>query len=735
MKPILFSESATTYTTNGIGRLSDAISCKVTEERNGMYELEMEVPETGTHVDEIGINSIIAVNPSEGASLQPFRVYKITKPVNGRFSVYAQHISYQLSHIPCMPFSVNASTSACASALNGFKNNAVESCPFTFQTDVRTVSSYTQISPASIRSRLGGVEGSILDQFGGEYEWDGYTVKLHAHRGVQTPSVTLRYGKDIIDLNQEENIANTITGIVPFWADSEGSNIVTLPEKVVESSTASNFPYKRTVVYDFSSEWENAPTVSQLRSKAQAYINKTGIGIPDVSIKVSFVHLADTEEYKDIAPLQTVKLCDIVGIEFEKYGISTTAKVVKTVYDVLTDRYESIEIGSIRTNLASTLSDTNSSIQGLANSTQINFAKMSNSVQSSINGLSSDLEAEIKSTAAELQQNIDNATAWLTDTGGVIRALKNAKGEWTDLLCMSTTATATSGNVLRLNSNGIGFSSNGWNGTYTQAWTLDGRLVIGGTNVPSITVYDNSGKVIFQADANKMVWNATNSSMSSTGVITATGAKLTNVEISGGKIEQSNYTRYGTAEIAIENGIFKSQISTNYYNGATTEVGLGSIKGYSSLYPNDISNILMYGDSDGSEMHLISDEIWITPNKSLYILADDGGHRKGHTGSLIDLFERTDLEYVGKSSDITASVTPYYETISDMLYNVVMESYWEDGHQYFTGMLQSWNCSDLVFLSSVGVTLSGGNRTDSVLSYVKTVDGSSVQIKNGIITT
>lgn len=735
MKPILFSESATTYTTNGIGRLSDTISCKVTEERNGMYELEMEVPETGSHVNEIAINSIIAVTPSDGASLQPFRVYKITKPINGRFSVYAQHISYQLSLIPCMPFSVTASASACASTLAGFKNNAVETCPFTFQTDVKTVSSYTQTAPASIRSRLGGVEGSVLDQFGGEYEWDGYTVKLHTHRGVQTPSVTLRYGKDIIDLNQEENIANTITGIVPFWADSEGSNIVTLPEKVIESSTASNFPYKRTVVYDFSSEWENAPTVSQLRSKAQAYVNKSGIGIPDVSIKVSFVHLADTEEYKDIAPLQTVKLCDIVGIEFEKYGISTTAKVVKTVYDVLSDRYESIEIGSIRTNLASTLSDTNSSIQGLANSTQINFAKMSNSVQSSISGLSSDLEAEIKSTAAELQQNIDNATAWLTDTGGVIRALKNTKGEWTDLLCMSTTATATSGNVLRLNSNGIGFSSNGWNGTYTQAWTLDGRLVIGGTNVPSITVYDNSGKIIFQADANKMVWNAANSSMSSTGIITATGAKLTNVEISGGKIEQSNYTQYGTMKTSIEDGAFKTQAPVNYFNGATTEVGAGEITGYASQYPNNKSSIRFWGNLSNSQIDISADNIHLYPKKHLQILNSDGGYTTGINANLDDLFEQSNMNYIADASNIKASVTPYYTTVSNMLYNVVMESYWEDGHQYYTGRLQSWTVGDVTLLDSVSVKCSGEQSTTSVLNFVKTFNNFRVGVDHGILTT
>ena len=274
MKPILFSESATNFTSNGLGRL-EAITCTVTEERNGQYEMTMAIAETALHADLIAMNSIIVVKPSDGASLQPFRVYKITKPIGGVFSVFAQHISYQLSMIPSMPFSITASSSACYQTLQALKTNAAETCPFTFDTDVTTVAPYSQNVPSSIRSRLGGVEGSVLDQFGGEYEWNGYSVYLHAHRGVTTPEVTLRYGKNITDLSQEENIANTITGICPYWISSDGEELVTLTEKVVESSRASQYPFKRTIPYDFSGKWETAPTQQQLRTAAQAYVHPT----------------------------------------------------------------------------------------------------------------------------------------------------------------------------------------------------------------------------------------------------------------------------------------------------------------------------------------------------------------------------------------------------------------------------------------------------------------------------
>lgn len=518
MKPILFAKNATVFTSNGIGRL-DAISCTVTEERNGIFELEMEIAETSLHADAIEMTSIIVAKPSQSGSNQAFRVYKITKPINGRFKVYAQHISYQLSYVPVMPFTITASASACASTLAALKSNAVGDCPFNFHTDVTTVASYSQSTPASLRSRLGGVEGSVLDQFGGEYKWENYDVYLLAHRGLQSPAVSLRYGKNIIDLNQEENIENTITGIVPFWNSSEGEKLVTLPEKAIESPTAANFPFKRTVPYDFSQAFQEEPTIAQLRAKAQAYINQAGIGIPKVSIQLSFVSLADTEEYKNVAALQAVNLCDNVGVYFEKLDISTTAKVVKTVYNVLAEKYDSIEIGSLRSTLASTISSQDGAISTLANNTKRMFAEYNN-------------------TVGEL---IDNATAWLTSGGGYVIAVKNADGSWKELLFMSTNdITDTHANVLRVNQNGLGFSSTGIAGPYTQAWTLDGKMVIGGTNVPSLTVYDNQQHILFQIDKDGLQWNAPNSSMTTQGVLTMENGTIKAGIVLGATIKTDN---------------------------------------------------------------------------------------------------------------------------------------------------------------------------------------------------
>lgn len=510
MKPILFAKDATNFNTNGLGTL-DAISCLITEERNGVFELELTIAEASLHASEIEMTSIILAKVPDKQNKQAFRVYKITKPINGIFKVYAQHVSYQLSFIPCMPFSVLASSTACNDTLQGLKTNAVESCPFTFLTDVTTVASYTQEAPASIRSRLGGVAGSVLDQFGGEFDWDNYTVSLLAHRGVTVPQVTLRYGKNITDLNQEENIADTITGIVPYWQSSDGETTVTLPEKVINSPYAASYPYKRTVPFDFSQAFDEEPTQAQLRAKAQAYMNASGVGVPKVSIKLSFVELADTEEYKDIAPMQQVKLCDNVSVFFEKLNISTTAEVVKYVYDVLLERYDSVEIGSLRSTLSSTINANSEGIKALDNNTRRMF----------------------KSYSAEVSELVDEATAWLTSGDGYVVATKDNDGNWKEILFMDTPDVATAVNVLRINQNGIGFSSTGVAGPYTQAWTLDGKMVIGGTNAPSITVYDNATppNILFQISAAGMQWNAANSSMTAAGVLTANGATLQNAII------------------------------------------------------------------------------------------------------------------------------------------------------------------------------------------------------------
>lgn len=546
MKPILFSKTATAFNTNGIGRL-DAISCVVTEERNGMFELEMQIAETALHADEIEMDSIIFVKPNQKDSQQAFRVYKMKKPMKGIYAITARHISYQLSFITTMPFEIAASASACSNTLAGLKSNCVDTCPFNFSTDVHTVAGYKQTAPASIRSRLGGVEGSVLDQFGGEYKWDNWDIYFLKNRGVVTPQVSLRYGKNIIDLDQEENIENTVTGIVPYWRDADGADLVTLTEKYVEIPNASSYPYKKIIPYDFSQAFEEKPTEVQLRAKAQAYVGTSGLGTPKVSIKLSFVNLSDTVDYKDIAAFQAVGLCDNVIVQFEKLGISTTAEIVKYEYDVLTEKYNSVEIGSLRSSLMTTISGNIQDIEGVPELILENNINIIDEAKDYTDGKLEDYPTE-----QDLETAIDTATGWLTSSDGKIMARKDIDGNWKELFFLSATATASSGNVLRINENGIGFGRNGWNGAFTQAWTLDGKLIIGGTNVPEFVVYtsdnEQTRQILFKVSRDGITWNLANSSMTQNGTLTtdslvANNATLSAANITGAdfKIDNPNY--------------------------------------------------------------------------------------------------------------------------------------------------------------------------------------------------
>lgn len=436
MKPILFPSTATEFTTQGLGALSDAISCIVTEERNGLYELEMQYPQSGIHFSEIQNRCIIYAIPSPYREAQPFRVYRITRPINGIATIYAQHISYDLAGIPVNPFTAGSA----AEALSGMASHTAVESHFSFWTDKSTTANFSVLVPSASRSVLGGVEGSILDVYGGEYLFDKFLVRLYNQRGNDN-GVVIRYGKNLTDVEQDANISSVATGVLPYWVGAEGElvqgNIVNVD---------GTFDFVRIMTIDFSSDFENQPTASELETRAMQYIKSNKIGVPSVSISVSFVQLEQTEEYKDLALLEKCDLCDTVTVQFEALGINAKAEIVRIITDVLLERYQSVEVGDIRANIAYTIADQQQKI-------------------------------EKAPTTSAMQKAINNATNWLTSADGYVIAVKDDNGTWKEILFLDTPSAETAKNVLRINTNGIGFSTNGVNGPYRNAWTIDGSLV------------------------------------------------------------------------------------------------------------------------------------------------------------------------------------------------------------------------------------------------------------------
>lgn len=351
MRPIIFPPDETEFTSNGLGRL-DCISCLVTEERNGQFELEAVVSIDDLRFSYLQEGYLLYVRHDDTTDRQPFEIYKISRPLNGKVKVYAHHISYRTAKITVAPFSAETITGA----LQGLKTNAVGDCPFSFWTDKEKEGTFTVSRPETLRSRLAGNEGSILDVYGtGEYEWDRFDIKLHKERGQDT-GVVLRYGKNITDLTKTTDASDIWSGVYPFWEgvdpDTQEPLLITLPQKVIWSEAVGDFPYRMSIPLDLSQEWHSPPTEEQIRSRAQRYVTENAASAVPVSIDVSFIALWQTEEYKDVAALQRLRLCDSLTIEYEKLGVSNTAKIVKTVYNVLLERYDSTTIGEVRSKIS-----------------------------------------------------------------------------------------------------------------------------------------------------------------------------------------------------------------------------------------------------------------------------------------------------------------------------------------------------------------------------------------------
>lgn len=348
--PVLYDSTETDFSHGGFGFLSDCIQCEVTEEANGEFELFVRYPIDGIHFEDVATRRIVKARIDKDRDPQLFRIYSISKPMSKIVTIRAHHISYDLSGIPVSPFSA----STVQSAMAGMKTNAATDCPFDFWTDKETSANFSVPIPSSIRSRLGGVEGSILDVFGGEYEFDNYTVKLYNSRGSDR-GVFIRYGKNLLDLKQEENVSSVATGVYPYWFNSESQEIVELDEKILNAP--GSYDFTRILPLDLSQSFDSQPTKAQLRSAAQSYLNTNDIGVPSVSLSVSFAQIDQSEEYKHLNLFERVSLFDTIGVEFPLMKVSAKAKVVKIVYDVLLDRIKSAQVGSIKANIADTIAD------------------------------------------------------------------------------------------------------------------------------------------------------------------------------------------------------------------------------------------------------------------------------------------------------------------------------------------------------------------------------------------
>lgn len=346
MIPILFDKNETTFTSNGLCRLRDCISAVVTEERNSIYELDFEYPVNGANYDLIECGRIVGVTHEDSADIQPFEIVSVTRPINGIVSFHAVHISYRQSQIVVSGTNINSLSDAFT-----MLKAAVPLNPFTYETDMNKTGfmSSADGTPKSVRQLLGGDKGSVLDAYGGEYEWDKWTVKLWSARGVQR-DFAIRYGVNLLDYNDETDCRNTFTSCVAYWAGEDG---------IVSATASTNrVGYNGNdirVPLDLTDKFETQPTTAQLEAEAVAYMRSNQTYIPSRSIEVDFARLSELGEFEQFEDLLACKLCDSLMVIFPAYDVSASFKIVKTEWDVLESRYKRMELGKLSTTLSEAL--------------------------------------------------------------------------------------------------------------------------------------------------------------------------------------------------------------------------------------------------------------------------------------------------------------------------------------------------------------------------------------------
>lgn len=493
MIPILYESNETDFSHHGLGDLIDCTECTVTEERNGIYECEISYPIKGQHYSEISVDRIIKVKANEISNPQAFRIYRISKPINGIVKIYLQHISYDLNSNIVSPFSltnVNATT-----ALNEVLNKTFYDNHFTATSTLSTTSKLDIKVPVSARKCLGGMDGSILDNFGGEYEFDNFTIKLHANRG-QDNGVRIAYGKNLTDITAETAIDSTYTSVYPYAVDSKGNtHTLSGDKKVIEIDTELNLGEPKTLALDLSEKFQNTEiTDEKIRQYANAYIRSNKVAEISQNIEVSFVQLWQSKEYETLALLERIKLCDIVTIDYPALNVSAKAKVIKTEYDGLTEKYIKITLGEAKSNFSSTLNKISSDIK-----TMQEFARTQPSV---------------------MQQAIDHATELITGgLGGYVVITPDNNGYPQEILIMDKPVKEEAEYVWRFNQGGLGHSHTGYNGPFNDiALTADGQInasmitagILNADLIKTGTIQDTSGNVTINMNTGTINMKFTN---------------------------------------------------------------------------------------------------------------------------------------------------------------------------------------------------------------------------------
>lgn len=352
MKPVLFEHNVLDFSGHGLGTLADATSCKVSCEENGAYDLTMTYPIVGAHAKDLAERRIILAKPSPEESSQPFRIYKILRTTDGNLlQVYAHHLSYDLNDCILKPIS----GSSLDSVISQLFMNTVGDCNFIFtydyptkeSTDDGTIGSFELEKPMTLRAAmLANSSNNIASTYKGVWIFDGLKCTLK-RKDVVDRGAVIKYGVNLIDLSQERNLEEVYTHVYPYWRGGKKNKYYDL-EPIAATSITS---FKKIYPLDLSSKYQKAPSDASMRQSAEEFIEKNELGQIPVNITASMVQLEKTLEYKNAKGIKKIARGDTVRVEYLRLGVGTSARITKTEYDVLSELYTSIGIGTVKQSL------------------------------------------------------------------------------------------------------------------------------------------------------------------------------------------------------------------------------------------------------------------------------------------------------------------------------------------------------------------------------------------------
>lgn len=492
MTPILLSDPDTR-----VAFLKDAIKCEVTEARNGIYELVLEYPVSGKYFKDIAVEKYIKAKPNIKGKFQLFRIYSVSKPILGTVTVNGEHISYKLSHYPIKTLAPSKTTALAAidrvlSAANENING-----PHKFSADFCNITTVAQFGAelCSARAALGGIRGSVLDCFGGEYEFDNFKVKLHKSRGVNK-GVSIRYGKNMTDMKLTLSVENSYTGIFPYFTDNDKTT--TLTEGTIHVDNHSGID-ERILTMDFTSYFDDGEEKNEttLRAHVLEYLENNDINAVDGSMTVSMIDLSKSAHSGYVTVFETVSLCDTVKVINTLMDVSVTMKVVKTVYDAIGEKYVSLELGTPSSNFADVIKQTQRTAdEALKRASQV---------------------PDTSALEQKFQDELDDMTKKITGASGGHVVLNPSKNPQELLLLCDSDKLETVKKLYRWNSAGLSYSPNGYNGPYTAAFLGDdGKLIINNVTARSIsanliksdTIMSDSGDLLINLVSSQVVSGA-----------------------------------------------------------------------------------------------------------------------------------------------------------------------------------------------------------------------------------